>query len=129
MKPITILACLLTASGCNDDLAPFSSDRCSAFPDGTLAQKTLWLDCCTAHDLSYWQGGSYQQRLEADQELKNCVAQTGQPEIAKLMLAGVRVGGTPLFPTSFRWGYGWGYPRGYKILSNEELQLVEQLKK
>ena len=129
MKPITILACLLAASGCNDDLAPFSSDGCSAFPDGTLAQKTLWLNCCAAHDLSYWQGGSYQQRLEADQELKNCVAQTGQPEIAKLMLAGVRVGGTPLFPTSFRWGYGWGYPRGYKVLSNEELQLVEQLKK
>jgi len=45
------------------------------------------------------------------------------------MLAGVRVGGTPLFPTSFRWGYGWGYPRGYKELSSEELQLVEQLKK
>jgi len=129
MKPITILACLFAATNCNEDLSPFSSDGCSGFPDGTLAQKTLWLNCCTAHDLSYWQGGSYQQRLEADQELKNCVAQTGQAEIAKLMLAGVRVGGTPLFPTSFRWGYGWGYPRGYKILSDEELQLVEQLKK
>ena len=127
MKPIAILACLFAASSCSEELSPFSSDGCSAFPDGTLAHKTLWLNCCTAHDFSYWKGGNYQQRVEADQTLKNCVAQVGQPQIAKLMLAGVRVGGTPLLPTPFRWGYGWGYPRGYKALSKEELQQVELL--
>ena len=39
--------------------------------------------------------GTYQQRLDSDQALKICLASVGQPEIAALMLAGVRVGGTP----------------------------------
>jgi hypothetical protein len=41
------------------------------------------------------------------------------------MLAGVRVGGSPYFPTTYRWGYGWPYPRGYKPLSEEEIQEVK----
>ncbi len=125
---LTIAMFLLSTSGRAQELAPFTSDGCSAFPDGTLEQKTLWLDCCTAHDKAYWQGGSYLQRLQADQALQSCVAQTGQTEIAQLMLAGVRVGGTPYLPTSFRWGYGWNFPRGYKALSATELKLVAQQK-
>jgi len=127
MKPFALLACLLATSGCNDELSPFTSDGCSAFPDGTPAQNTLWLSCCRAHDYSYWQGGNYQQRVDADEALRNCVAETGQPAIAKLMLAGVRVGGTPFLPTTFRWGYGWAYPRGYKALTEEELKQIKQL--
>ncbi len=125
---LTFATYILSTNGSAQTLSPFTSDGCSAFPDGTLEQKTLWLDCCTAHDKAYWQGGNYQQRLQADQALRSCVAQTGQPEIATLMLAGVRVGGTPYLPTSFRWGYGWNYPRGYKTLSETELKLVEQQK-
>lgn len=52
---------------------------------------------------------------QADQSLK-----AGEPEIAKLMLAGVRVGGSPYFPSSYRWGYGWSYPRGYQQLSEDD---------
>ena len=37
------------------------------------------------------------------------------------MLTGVRIGGSPYFPTSYRWGYGWPYPRGYQDLSEDEL--------
>lgn len=95
------------------DLKPFSSDGCSGFPDGNLQQNQLWLNCCRAHDLAYWQGGSYRQRLDADIALEQCVALVGEPHIAKLMLAGVRVGGSPFWPTSFRWGYGWSYGRGW----------------
>jgi hypothetical protein len=40
------------------------------------------------------------------------------------MLAGVRVGGSPLFPTSYRWGYGWSYQRGYQPLSEREKRQV-----
>jgi len=29
------------------------------------------------------------------------------------MLSGVRVGGSPYWPTQFRWGYGYAYPHGY----------------
>ncbi|MCL1065563.1 hypothetical protein L2735_01885 [Shewanella olleyana] len=97
------------------------------FPDGTLQHQQLWLKCCTAHDFDYWQGGSYKQRLDSDKRLKQCVAKVGQPQIAELMLAGVRVGGSPYFPTTYRWGYGWAYPRGYKALTPDEIQQIKAL--
>jgi hypothetical protein len=110
-----------------DDIKPFTSDGCSAFPDGTFVQEELWLSCCTAHDYSYWQGGTYEDRLAADQQLQQCVSRVGEPQIAQLMLAGVRVGGSPFFPTSFRWGYGWSYPRFYKALTVEEKEQISAL--
>lgn len=113
-------------------LSAFATDGCSDFPDGTLGQKTLWLNCCVEHDVAYWLGGSYQQRVEADDALESCVAAIGEPEIAAIMLAGVRVGGSPYWPTRYRWGYGWPYwqgmmPRGYKVLTETEKQQVKAL--
>lgn len=102
------------------ELKPFSSDGCSSFPDGTLKQNDLWLACCEAHDYDYWKGGTYRQRLDSDKLLKECVAKVGEPEIALLMLAGVRVGGSPFVPTKFRWGYGWPYPKFYGRLNKKE---------
>ena len=106
------------------ELKPFTSDGCSAFPDGRNDAQKLWLHCCTTHDLAYWQGGTYQQRLEADQALQACVRAIGEPEVAALMLAGVRVGGTPYLPTRFRWGYGWHWPRFYSPLTDQERALI-----
>ena len=106
------------------DLKAFSTDGCSAFPDGTSDQEQLWLSCCIRHDFAYWQGGSREQREQADVELEACVTGVGEPAIASLMLAGVRVGGTPHLPTRFRWGYGWPYLRGYKALTEGERQEV-----
>ncbi len=126
---LTILLLSFTAISHSDELTPFTSDGCSAFPDGTLQQKTLWLSCCTAHDQAYWQGGTYLQRLDADLALRSCVSAIGQKEIALVMLAGVRVGGSPFIPTPFRWGYGWPYPRFYGELNNQELKQVFKLSK
>lgn len=120
---------LISHSSHSADLNPFISDGCSSFPNGTFEQNELWLSCCERHDLDYWKGGTYQQRLDSDRALRVCVAKVGEPEIALLMLAGVRVGGTPFLPTSFRWGYGWGYPRFYGPLSDDELQQVRELSK
>ena len=120
-----LLLLSLAMFGRATELQPFTSDGCSAFPDGTLLQNKLWLSCCVSHDYAYWQGGSYAQRQIADEDLKTCVAQLGQPQIAYLMLAGVRVGGSPFWPTTFRWGYGWAYPRFYGELSPEELLKVQ----
>ena len=106
------------------ELKPFTSDGCSAFPDGTPAQHTLWLSCCTTHDFAYWQGGTWQQRLDADEALEACVSAVGEPEIADVMLAAVRVGGSPYLPTRFRWGYGWPWPRFYSPLTSEELAQI-----
>lgn len=110
------------ASG--DELKPFTTDGCSSFPDGTIEQQSLWVECCIRHDLAYWKGGTYEERLSSDNALAACVTNIGEPEIASVMLAGVRVGGSPYFPTYFRWGYGWPFPRGYKSLSASEKQQV-----
>ena len=119
---LVLLSGSLSAVGAT--LSPFTSDGCSAFPDGTANQQTLWLPCCTAHDFAYWRGGTYQQRLSADLQLRECVSRVGEPEIAALMLAGVRVGGSPWLPTRFRWGYGWPWPRSYRALTPQELAEV-----
>jgi len=103
-----------------EELAPFTSDGCSSFPDGTPKDQSLWLNCCINHDIAYWKGGTYQERLDADLQLEQCVAEAGEPDIAKLMLQGVRAGGSPFFPTPYRWGYGWPFGRGYKALTDEE---------
>lgn len=111
-------------------LQPFTTDGCSAFPDGSAQQQDLWLDCCIAHDRAYWLGGTYSQRQEADEELRQCVDDLDQITVAAVMLVGVRLGGSPFFPTPYRWGYGWPYPRGYKALTAEErAQAQTQLKK
>ncbi len=107
-----------------DELQDFSSDGCSAFPDGTREDKELWRSCCVLHDLAYWKGGNSDEREAADQALKACVEAIGEPDIAKLMLAGVRVGGTPWLPTRFRWAYGWPFLRGYEEVDEVEAQQV-----
>jgi len=109
-----------------DELKPFTTDGCSIFPDGSIQQQSLWVNCCIRHDLAYWKGGSYEDKLAADQTLSSCVAEVGEPEIAQIMLAGVRVGGSPYFPTSYRWGYGWSYPRGYQPLAKEKKRQVRE---
>jgi len=118
-----ILCCCQIALA--DDLKPFTTDGCSDFPNGTPSQQSLWLDCCVRHDLAYWKGGTEAERLAADRALQSCVAQAGEEKIAELMLAGVRVGGSPYYPTSYRWGYGWPYLRGYQALSDEERNQVK----
>jgi len=107
-------------------LKPFTTDGCSLFPDGTQKQRDLWLTCCINHDLAYWMGGTSDDRQRSDRELRDCVAQAGEPEIAEVMLTGVRAGGTPYLPTAFRWGYGWPWPRGYGELNDIEWEQVKR---
>lgn len=121
---LTFMAFLsLTAFG--SELKPFVSDSCSLFPDGLIGQQDLWLHCCVDHDFAYWKGGTREERLHSDQTLRQCVSNAGQPMIGLLMLGGVRLGGSPLWPTPFRWGFGWDYPRFYGPLSSQELEQVQ----
>lgn len=122
---IILLSVPLGCSSAADGLSDFTSDGCSAFPEGTFEQKQLWHTCCVVHDLAYWQGGNEDERKAADLALKGCVAKVGEPGIAELMLAGVRVGGTPWLPTRFRWAYGWPYLRGYKEAEGDEVRQIE----
>ncbi len=125
--PIAVYCLLAASTASPGDLSPFTTDGCSFFPDGTLVSTDAWLECCTEHDRAYWKGGSFQERVLADMTLKKCVADLGEPQVAEIMLQGVRTGGSPYWPTRFRWGYGWPYPRGYRSLSAEELRQVQSL--
>ena len=124
-----VLLSVLLAAGCatrTPPLAPFTSDGCSLFPDGPFTNKLLWADCCLEHDRAYWQGGTEEERRRADLELKYCIlARTGDTNLAELVYNGVRLGGAPLFPTWYRWGYGWPYGRPYRPLSDAERVQVE----
>lgn len=85
------------------NFAEFKSDGCSMFPDGD------YVDCCYEHDKAYFGGGNWTARWRADKALYQCVvAKKGDEHkfIAPVMWLGVRVGGLPFLPTSFRWGFG-----------------------
>jgi hypothetical protein len=125
-RSASLLALVWIGAAGAADIAPFRSDGCSSFPDGTPRHRDLWLECCTAHDRAYWVGGTRAERAAADEDLRRCVARVGEPEIGRVMLAGVRVGGSPYWPTEFRWGYGWPWPRGYGALSDEEREQVRR---
>jgi len=119
----SVFSGLLFFAGCATNTAalkPFTTDGCSVFPDGLPGHRQLWLKCCTEHDQRYWLGGTYVDRQKADRQLRRCVSQVGNPAIAEIMMRGVRVGGSPWWPTPFRWGYGWPYGRGYQTVTAEE---------
>ncbi len=109
------------ACSTEEGISPFSSDGCSLFPNSSLISEDDWCDCCFQHDLSYWRGGSEQERLVADQRLKQCVFKaTNDHVLADIMFQGVRFGGSPYFYNWYRWGYGWKYERKYSPLSQDE---------
>jgi hypothetical protein len=82
----------------------FTTDGCSMAPDGT------WGECCLAHDVKYWCGGSRDQRLSADRELKACLQGHDKPALAQLYFFGTRAGGWRRVPFGWRWGYGDRWP-------------------
>jgi hypothetical protein len=124
---LPLLFCLLAACSKNTELADFTSDGCSLFPDRSLIDSKDWCACCVRHDIAYWQGGTAEQRLAADQQLRACVLEkTGDPLLAETMFKGVRFGGSPYFYNWYRWGYGWSDGRNYQALTRREERLVTQ---
>ena len=65
-----------------------------------------WEGACVEHDRDCWKGGSRRERLSADRLLRRRVRDRGYPFVATLMFVSVRVGGHPLLPLPWRWGYG-----------------------
>ena len=129
MYRIIIVFLILIPFVCSCDekqIKDFESDGCTLFPDSSMIDKTDWCDCCFDHDISYWQGGTEDERLKADETLRECVrGRTGNDNLAKVIYNGVRFGGSPYFYNWYRWGYGWSYDRKYKELSAEEKKQVE----
>jgi hypothetical protein len=120
---------VLTLGACQytERLAPFASDGCSRFLDGTVTDPELWHHCCVEHDKAYWLGGDYGERMAADLRLQNCVVDAEQQALGAVMLTGVRVGGSPFWLTDYRWGYGWPYTRGYRSVTEDERKLAQSM--
>ena len=107
-------------------IKPFESDGCSLFPDGSLLTQNVWCECCVQHDIAYWQGGAELKKIQADKALKKCIQEkTGNDLLAEAMYQGVKLGGHPIFPNWYRWGYGWPYGRAFQSLSDEEQRQVD----
>lgn len=128
---VAALLAALALAGCasvNPSLMSFTTDGCSLFPDRAPAGRADWCDCCLAHDLAYWRGGTEDDRLNADRALRRCVEQRSRDHgLAELMFLGVRAGGGPELNTRFRWGYGWPFGRGYAALTPDEAASVKRL--
>ncbi|MEL7451073.1 MAG: hypothetical protein AAFN78_17795 [Pseudomonadota bacterium] len=126
-------SCLLVAlsaiAACSpSELAPFTSDGCSLFPDSSVMSEQDWCLCCFEHDVAYWRGGTKQEREHADALLRQCILDTtGSEALATVMHEGVRAGGSPYFYNWYRWGYGWGYERKYQALTADEVRQADQL--
>lgn len=97
---------------------PFTTDGCSG--GMTAAWRAVyrkdppWNGLCVEHDKAYWVGGTVKARRAADRVLMAGVVMNGHPIWAFLMWASVRIGGHPLLPFSWRWGYGFPYPKNYE---------------
>jgi len=128
---LTIIPVAFLMAGCQPasppQLSAFRFDGCSCFPDGTASEPDLWKKHCLAHDHAYWLGGTRNERKMADLELRDGIRREGNPVIAQIAYAGVRIGGTPWLPTPWRWGFGWKqFPRGYREPSDEEKVQIER---
>ena len=126
---ITLLAIsiLICACASPNHIRNLTTDGCSLFPDGDLKDRHLWCDCCFAHDIAYWRGGTREERMSADETLKACVQEkTNDKVLDETMFLGVRGGGSAAFPTWYRWGYGWSYGREYAPVTKEEQSQVQE---
>lgn len=80
----------------------FEYDGCSMFPDWDY-----W-DCCKTHDDAYFFGGTWRERLSADNDFYVCLKEKWKwyhQVLAPNMWAGVRIWWAPIFPTPYRWGF------------------------
>ncbi len=100
-------------------LEPYRTDGCSV-PKGF--SRETWTDCCTAHDFSYWMGGSLIDKRRADAQLVSCISSKG---IASRFAAKI----FELLPERFsknHWGSKWHPARPNQELTEGEIKQVEQ---
>lgn len=134
MTSATLIISLLLLTSCQalrevvsaDTIRPFTTDGCSMSPNGPRTKPNAFLECCVNHDLAYWQGGTLEQKNEADLALKACITEHSNPKISEIYYGAVSIGGGPQFKTPFRWGYGWPNRRTYDALNHTEKKSVEQ---
>lgn len=100
-----ILAQAVPAQVLSDETLPSGkkSDGCTLIPDGHIKP------CCITHDREYYAGGTREERRQSDEKLYDCIKMKKglhHKIFAPFIWLGVRIGGLPFLPTSFRWGFG-----------------------
>lgn len=105
------------------ELRPFTTDGCTLAPDGTPRRPQLFRQCCVAHDLRFWGGGTKAERDRADLELRACISDIAGPLVGEAYYAGVRAGQyvLPYHNPLKRWGNAWYERDGYRQLSAIEI--------
>lgn len=83
----------------------FKTDGCSLWPDSFFNYS--WQDYCIEHDLKYWVGGTEEERLSADEKLRDEVNGV-LPGAGDIVFFGVRFGGSSS-SRFVQWPWGWGY--------------------
>ena len=88
-----------------DNRKPFASDGCTLAPD-------LWFrPCCVEHDKRYWEGGAPEDRLRADQALRDCLTASGAPILSRVYYYAVRLAGHHFWPRVAKPdGWHWAGP-------------------
>ena len=125
---LSLLFFLVSSVVVANDIIPFHSDGCSAYPDGTISQPKKWVQCCIVHDMSYWMGGVAEKKKEADELLKNCVAEETSELHGEFMRIGVTIGGQPLSDKiSWRWAYGFSHRKFDKLTEADLLVIYNNL--
>ena len=102
------LPLMLTHFVFSSEIRNFRTDGCTLAPDGTVTKPQLWKECCIAHDMWYWGGGTKKERQQTDINLKLCIEKKAGPFIAKLFIIGVHLGSfSPFKIEGKRWGNAW----------------------
>ena len=108
------------------NLAPFETDYCTNYREGTRNKPEQWKHCCLIHDMNFWAGGTKQDRYSADLSLKNCVQDTGAYYEGQLMYLAVRSGSySPIKYSNKRWNHGWRTRPNFQKLNVEDIDRIE----
>ena len=99
------------SDGCSGGMSLFYTSLPQAIRERLSGDELPWRECCEVHDRAYYYGGSRDEKKDADEALKQCVALMLDQDISGIMLGSameiaVEIGGAPYFTTSYRWGYG-----------------------
>jgi hypothetical protein len=120
----------LTTDNLVNRLRPFTADGCPHFPFGIqYPNQEKWNLCCTQHNLSYWKGGTADERMVAAKALRDCIFSQNDANTSGLVFTGVRAMDTDEATSSRRWGYGWVINRGYTPLTDDDKVQVTRLEK
>lgn len=106
---LSLFFLVLTSATATAETIPAWDDAVS---EGSSLAPDISLQCCIQHDQAYYYGGSVPDRHRADVAFRQCLQDEGWPVLSWVYYSEVRIGGHPIVPLWFRWGFGLPYACG-----------------